>query len=741
MKVAIWDIESNGLLIHKREKDGTVTPPMDRVHCVAIIMLEMEASGKFEVTRKVSAADQRGYHKGSEDRGWERMSIVDSLEVLAEADIRVAHNGQDFDERAIRKIYPWWKPKEGSTVLDTLLLSRLIYPDIAKRGPNGHKLFSFEKKMHSLEAWGKRLGEHKGDYKGGWATWSESMQVYMEQDAEVLVVLFRWLWGQKPATTAVQLEHQFAAVIRRLESRGIAFDIDKAHDLLAELNIKEAYLETSLINAFGEWWEFGKKANAKADTLKEGAKWDDEDDEDEEDLEAQAERKKAWLSAAEYGEVIIPTVGRAVKMVGFPDITVPRFSDATGKELKPYVGPPKMTYTQGWPYTPIKRVQFNPSSRTHIWKRLMVMYGWEPIKFTPGGKKTPPAPKVDEDVLRGLPYPEADLLAEYFLVLKRIGQLATGQKGWLKVVRETEDAQGNKLYRIHGRINTCGAATGRCTHSDPNLAQVPKNSAAVRDYPDSPELHGNRFRDLFIPGPGYVMGGFDGAALELRMYGHYLTPFDGGEYSRIVSEGRTEDGTDPHSWMRTEIIGEDIIGAGDVGRDRSKTVVYADLFGAGDLKRGSIVIPKASDREKIEMGKLIKARIEERFRAKSLLQAAIEEAVKERHYLVGLDGRLLYVRKVHASLNTLLQSAGAIVMKKALVILDRDLQRVGMIPGQHYEFTLNVHDEAQAEVLPDFIDTYREHATQSLPKAGKALNVLCPLKADAKFGASWAHTH
>src|SRR5690606_35310275 len=81
---------------------------------------------------------------------------------------------------------------------------------------------------------------------------------------------------------------------------------------------------------------------------------------------------------------------------------------------------------------------------------------------------------------------------------------------------------------------------------------------------------------------------------------------------------------------------------------------------------------------------------------------------KQRGYLIGLDGRKLFVRSQHAALNTLLQSAGAVQMKKALVILDGALQargfrNTGTSPCPEsidYEFLINCHDEWQIETKP-----------------------------------------
>lgn len=773
--LAIYDIETNGLLEAKLDGD-TWTPPMDKVHCVAALLRDMEGKAP---DRRISAADQRGYEKGmrhyylpgerdpetdlpvmhvlkpgehppANSTVWERMPIADLLLILAEADIRVGHNVQDFDERALKLVYPWWTPKKGSRVLDTLLMSRLIYPDIHRTGPNSHRLFPFEKRLHSLMAWGKRLGKHKLDYtdwckKEGlapWEKWRPEMQAYMDSgDVELSDALFKWLWAQKPPTTAVDLEHEFAAIIRRLESRGWPFDRDKAESLLTELQAKESALEAELIAAFGSFWMPVKRGGSKpSDSIKNKA--EDDEDEDAEDEAVQQSRLQEFLRAQATKYTVVPTKSYNKKMVGQPDIRRERYSEKTGKQLKDYVGPPVCEIRQGCPYTPVKLVQFNPSSRAHIWQRLIHKYGWQPLKFTPGGKNKDPEPVVDEEVLSGLSYPEAQKLAEYFLVLKRIGQLATGRKAWLKFARPYEQPNGKVVYRIHGRINTNGAATGRCTHSNPNLAQVPKNSAGTKDYPNSPELHGHRCRELFIASPGMKMAGFDGSGLELRMLAHYLTPWDKGEYSEIVANGVKEEGTDPHSWL-AQLIGIDLLGNGDAGtaRDNAKTVMYATLYGAGNLKRGSIVIPKGTDQEKMELGREINSRMEHRFVAKAQLGAAIEEAVRERGHLVGLDGRTLKVRKVHAALNTLLQSAGAVVMKKALVVLDGDLQREGHLPGRDYEFVGNIHDEAQAEILPTIQESYDRLALACLPKAGKSLRLLCPLASETAFGLSWKDTH
>jgi DNA polymerase-1 len=694
--VACYDTESDGLL-HE----------LTKLHCLAINFI---GEGHPLDGKLLDFADQPGYRP-----------IREGLELLATADIRVAHNGQGHDEPAIAKVYPEFRCKEGSALLDTLLLSRLVYPDIRKQGPNTHRLPGGLRKSHGQKAWGLRLGEPKDEYNDGWDSWSPKMHSYMIQDVKTLTRIFRHLISQKPSKIASALEHDFAAIIRRQEARGFAFDMGKALVLLAKLEQREQGLEAELIQFYGQWWEGGKRANPKAAKPFAAAK----DDEDQEFAEVDdVERLAAIEQRLSWGDVITVRETRRVKMLGQPNVTRPRFSK-TGKALKAYVGPPVIEYEAGAQYTPIKRVEFNPSSREHVRKMLRQRHGWVPTKFTPATKNYPHGQAVvDDDVLKALPWPETQKLAEYYLVLKRLGQLATGKKAWIKLAVEETLADGRKVYRIHGQVNTNGATSGRCTHYNPNMTQVPKVTAE----------YGWECRDLFYAVEPHEEIGHDASSLELCMMGHYIFRWDGGEYCRIVNEGK------PHAWLR-DLIGTDLMGEGAVGYDHAKTTIYAYIYGAGNEKLGSIVQPHASTKEKLKLGAQIREKIGFRFTALAELTKAIEATVESKGYLTGLDGRKLRIRKKHAALNLLLQSAGAIVMKQALVILDRTLADHGLKHGLDYEFLVNAHDEAQAEVLPEKREKYIELALASVPAAGLLLKVKCPLKAEAKTGRTWAECH
>lgn len=185
-----------------------------------------------------------------------------------------------------------------------------------------------------------------------------------------------------------------------------------------------------------------------------------------------------------------------------------------GKEFTPTADNRRHHYVAGAALTRISLEPFNPGSRQDIADRLIKLRGWKPDEFTDTGE-----PKVDESVLRKLPWLECGKLADYLMVQKRLGQLAEGDKAWLKLVRPDG--------RIHGRVITNGAVTGRCTHRDPNIAQVP----AV----GSP--YGEECRALFRAPPGLVMVGCDASGLELRMLAHYMARYDGGAYAKVLLEG------------------------------------------------------------------------------------------------------------------------------------------------------------------------------------------------------------
>lgn len=352
----------------------------------------------------------------------------------------------------------------------------------------------------------------------------------------------------------------------------------------------------------------------------------------------------------------------------FPAKTIERVSEKTGKQLK------------------AKVEVFNPGSRKQIGERL-IEKGWKPDKFTETGQ-----PIVDEGTLEGLDIPEAKAINEYLMLQKRVAQI----ESWLKAL----GSDG----RVHGKVITNGAVTGRMTHMSPNMAQVPNSGSP----------YGEECRDLWTVEKGYKLVGIDAAGLELRMLAHYMQ--DDAYTSEVVSG-------DIHTANQKA--------AGLETRNQAKTFIYAFLYGAGDAKIGKVVGAGAKE------GQQLKARFLKNTPSLKELREKVGRIAQTSGTLPGLDGRRLQVRSDHAALNTLLQSAGAVVMKQALVILNDSLRRAKI----DYKFVANVHDEWQIEVEESRAEEAGQLGAKAIELAGKELKMRCPLAGEYKVGNSWKETH
>ena len=338
-------------------------------------------------------------------------------------------------------------------------------------------------------------------------------------------------------------------------------------------------------------------------------------------------------------------------------------------------------------YKKIKRViktEFNPGSRKQIGEYL-IDFGWKPKNFTPTNQ-----PIVDEGTLKKIKdIPEAQLIATYLMLQKRIAQITS----WLTESTETG--------RVHGYVNPNGTITGRMTHSSPNLAQVPSLSSE----------YGKECRACWVVPPKYKLVGIDASGLELRMLAHYM---DDKEYTNEIING------DVHTANQKL--------AGLESRNQAKTFIYALLYGAGDAKLGSVA---GGSRQ---VGSRLRQSFFDNLPSFKALKDRVGRAAKN-GYIKGVDGRRLHVRSEHSALNTLLQSAGAIVMKKALIVFEESIKDIDAT------VVANVHDEWQVEAAEDKADEVGLLGIKAIVKAGELLKLNCPLDGDYKSGDSWAETH
>ena len=574
------------------------------------VILDLESDGLLDTITKIHLLVYRNLNTGELTISSTHSEIINSLDDLQDKKI-IGHNILGFDLIALKKLYDFSIPIDQT--LDTLILSRLIYPNLRETDSKVRKIEAKLWGGHSLKAWGERLGSFKGTFNQQEDAFKElttEMIDYCVNDVHLTELLHEHLSNNLPSKDSIDLEHQIADICLKQEEAGFCFDEEQAVELYSDLADKRSKLSTKLGEVFGSW------------IVDEGLRKNDT-------------------------------------------------------------------------YSKIKIVDFNPNSRKHIAKRLQELRGLTPKEFTPSNE-----PKIDEKVLSKLNYPEAKLMSQYFILNKRIGQLAEGNQAWINL---------SKKGRLHGKVNTMGAQTSRCSHSHPNLAQVPNLNAPF----------GKECRTLFRADPKMELLGVDVSSLELRCLSHYLARYDNGAYGRVLLEG------DVHTTNQKA--------AGLSTRDQAKTFIYGFLYGAGNEKIGQIV----------GKGRAEGSRLKKEFLTKIPALKSLRDAVQkkaERGFLTGLDGRKVPVRSTHSALNTLLQSAGAIICKRWIVEMHSLLEEEFKY-GEDYKQVAFVHDEVQLTVKEKYAEKIGTLAIEAIRIAGERYNFRIPLTGEFKTGQTWATTH
>ena len=383
-----------------------------------------------------------------------------------------------------------------------------------------------------------------------------------------------------------------------------------------------------------------------------------------------------------------------------------KFLYVPGKVFTPKRSNKKQGHFSGSPMT--KLIEFNPTSRQHIAWVLQTHRGARFLKLTDTGK-----PKVDEATLSEMSdlavqqgnqqlHDDCNKFIRLLTLQKWMGQLSEGANSWLNTIEDDGC--------IHHSC-TLATQTGRNAHRGPNLGQVVSAPWA---------------RELFVPHPGMVMVGADLEGLELRTLAHYLSRFDEGAFADVVVNG------DIHQ-QNADRVG--------CSRRDVKTLTYAFIYGAGDLKLGHSLSPELSDAQKKQLGGELRRKFLDAIPGLEPLIEAVKQKVRNTGRLRGLDGRPIFCRAEHSSLNYLLQSAGAIISKKWVVIGQDLLDDAGLTYNTAYTRCAYVHDEVQLSVIPSEVDRVKVLLEQAAPLSGEYYQLRIPITASADSGSNWAATH
>lgn len=625
--------------------------------------------------------------------------IPDMIKFMDEQPVLIGHNILGYDLPALEKLYGF---KYKGKSVDTLIMSRLLYPDIltpkaalaaTKQYNEGLPKGTPRKRPagpHSIESWGYRLGRGKVAYED-WETFDEGMLHRCAEDVEIQTMLFSKLRSkmEEIGWPRESMETTFEAfkILNRQEQYGWLFDVDKAHRMLSLLDHWMARIDRIVVP------NLPLRLNILESKTSTGHNW----------------VRKPFLKSGKYSDI------------------VERFDyRLAGKTAK-----------TGYIVGPFSRISWDTvslDSRDETVQYLLDS-GWQPKEWN-YKKGTNGRPMLDE---KGAPIPNSPKLNykdDFVGVSGLIGQLIAKRvqcrhrrsliQGLLDSVRD----DGRIAQHITGI-----AATGRLTH------------AGIVNIPGGRSFFGSKTRSLFKAKDGYKIVGTDSVSCQDRCL---ASRADDDGFTEMLLNGDKDQGTDGHT-LNMKAINKVLEKYNvSINRDEAKNHGYGWKFGASDKKLGSMVGMGAS------VGGEIAAALAE---VSSAQAALVERLTKEWEstasikmgqwgrpqfyggHVTGLDGRPVKIDLPHTVLVYTLQSDEAIIMQKALVLLNGWLKDLGWQHGKEYGFVANVHDEFQCEVREDLVETYRILAEKSIVEASASFN--CPVlqAGSSDIGDNWAETH
>jgi len=611
-----------------------------------------------------------------------------AIEWYESADLIVGHNFIQFDAPMLNKLL---KPRliDPKKIIDTLVISRLVDYDIET--PKGAKF------PHSLQAWGIRLKKHKGDFHE-FDKFSDEMVEYWYGDIEVTHDLFKHfspvIWDND-WKLSLRTEHDVQIELVRTQYYGFYFDKNKAQFLLNSVQQKMKTLE--------------------------------------EQFQIDFPPKLTEVNRIKY----------RLKKDGTEMATV---SNAKAKYA--------MTNLEGNDLVCFDWIEFKPGSPKD---RIDALWdaGWKPVDRTktaisfarkkvgdPYGKSVDAMDQdfydqkkqhldrygftVSEDNLGTLPEDAptgAKALAQWLTLEGRRSSLVE----WIGQCKDDN--------RIHGKIQSIGAWTGRCAHKDPNTANIsspfhkdPKRVTPLTAVEEVKKQYDEHLRACWTVPSGSWLVGTDADGIQLRVLADYLwRMFDEDQYAQAIMLGKKEDETDIHN------VNKNALDVPNGTRDMAKTFIYAWLLGAGVAKTAQIL--------KVNMKEAQDARTRFEMSIGGLydLKNNYIKKVGENGWFRGYDGRQVKVPSTHKALAGILQNGEACLMKHTLL----RWHDVARKEGIRFKMVGFIHDEYQVEVIGTEEEAKRlgQIQAQAMLEAGQELGFKIPTPGSYDIGKNWAETH
>lgn len=621
---------------------------------------------------------------------WQFQSFLDKLE---EYDIRAAHNGSGYDEKAMeifakRQGIDW--TADPDKFVDTMIMSMVLNYNRFNNLDANYKHYMVDRKAkqdrgekvhklvvadgHSLARWGIFFKDYKGEFTD-FETFTPEMFEYMKQDVRLQYKVYTHLFdelkdwisrsGNSNIIRAIQIETDVNRVTTEQHLNGWLLDHAKLPEVMQKIQERmdeiAAYVNPRL----------GKICRKKSGD------------------------KKGYDKRGEYAKQVKFT------KVGNMDHHTRKWFDI------PEDATVKKNYGVWGDYC---RVEFEDADlgNTEAVKSYLYKLGWVPeewngkFEVNDEGKRVwkKTSPKITAESLEHLE--GAGDINEFYTLRSRKSVM----EGW----EEHTDEQG----RLHGDAFSIGTPTFRQTHKI--IANLPSGKAVL-----GPEV-----RSLFIAEKGWKLVSADSAACQLRLLSHYMKDDD--FLKELLDGDMHQKNADILTQAARKVLKDNSI---TVPRPNAKPFIFAFLYGAGGPKLSRILgMPE-------HVGNKLKDQFQAGYPKLDKLIKRVKAIVKNQGFIIGLDGRPVYCESQHKALNYLIQSAEGIVMKATVSMLWRRLREEG-IP---HRFLLFYHDEDTVETPEQYAERVKEIMIECFAEAPKEFGIDIMVCGDCEIGDTFYEVH
>lgn len=303
-------------------------------------------------------------------------------------------------------------------------------------------------------------------------------------------------------------------------------------------------------------------------------------------------------------------------------------------------------------------------------------------------------------------YRIVNLILDYRAIYKMKSNYVVG------IINEVGDDK-----RIHTIYNQTLTRTGRLSSERPNLQNIP-----IRDE------QGKLTRKGFIPSPGYKIASFDYSQIELRVFAHMAHATD------MINAFKS--GIDIHTKTASQIFNVDVSEVTKDMRRKAKAVNFGIIYGISSFGLSEDLGINIDEAKafidnylntfpgiKDYMNSLVMEAYRTGYVKTLMNRKRIIDEINNKNYIIRQSGERM-------ALNTPIQGTAADILKKAMVEIDREMEKKKL----KSKMLVQVHDELVFEVSEDEIETLREMVTRIMTSTYK-LDV--PLEVDYEIGDNW----